>query len=129
MSEEIEDIGTKLSGIIAPVTINFPRRTGDPVAIRTDVAMNFFVCGFHLVIGTKVGEGGDRSGGRGRISTASDLHSALNVKFLGVMPGGIVNNIEAGAALETLVEFVEQGTDSRGEIRGRGGAAQDGRGL
>jgi hypothetical protein len=129
MGEEIEDIGAKVSGIIAPVTINFPRRTGDLVSIRTDVAMNFFVRGFHLVIRTKVGEGGDRSGRRGRISTTFDLHSALNVKFVRFMPGGIVNNVETGLAFETFVEFVEQGADSRGEIRGRGRAAQDGRGL
>jgi hypothetical protein len=63
LSEEIEDIGAKLSGIIDLVTINLPRRTGDLVSIRTDVAMNFFVRGFHLVIRTKVGEGGDLSGG------------------------------------------------------------------
>jgi hypothetical protein len=65
MGEEIRDIGAKLSGIIAPVTINFPRWTGDLVSISADVAMNFFLRGFHLVIPTKVGEGGDPSGRRG----------------------------------------------------------------
>jgi hypothetical protein len=124
--QQIENIGSKLSWIVAPVTVNLPGWACELAPVLTDPLMDRFVSRAHLIVRAQIDRRRDCPGGRRRVTAAFHLYAALDLKLARDIEGGIKDDVQTALACEAGVEFVEQCADFLGEVGRRSKPAHHG---